>query len=168
MPSSISPTAASTFSSLSDRTKKSRQKSTRKISGLTRIHQLASELTQQDTPAADDIDQVLHINQLCTHFDSIEVPEGDRSHDKSLMAFYTGINALHDKGISSYLQRPCAVCNNTGHAFQDCPLLQKSALVATAYGKLKTKLDNLCRYKYSVNQTLSDPHSPNDVPVNSL
>ena len=84
------------------------------------------------------------------------------------MAFYTGLNALHEKGISSYLQRPCAVCNNTGHAFQGCPLLQNSALVATAYGKLKTKLDNLCRYKDSVNQSLSNPHSTSDVPVHSL
>ena len=111
------------------------------------------------------MEQPLNLNSPCVALDDIHVE--DSSEDKALSALHKGIHAIVYKGVSSCEDRPCAVCGNEGHAFKDCPMLQDAPQVAVAHGKLKARLDNICRQSSVINDSL--PNGPNsDCTVNSV
>ena len=111
------------------------------------------------------MDQPLNLNSLHEVLDDIQVE--DSSQDQALLGPHRGIHAVVSKGVSSYEDRPCAVCGNKGHAFKDCPMSQGAPQVATAHGKLKASLDNICKHSSVIDDSL--PHGPNsDCTVNSI
>merc|ERR1739841_188847 len=71
-----------------------------------------------------------------------------------------GLNQLQPN-LDKYRSFPCAVCNNSGHSFQNCPLLQDTPKVREAYGKLRAYLNRCCNVANKLNKSLSDlPATP--------
>ena len=88
----------------------------------------------------------------------------DGSEDHALYNLEIGLNQLQ-ANLDKYKSFPCAVCNNPGHSFQNCPLLQDTPKVREAYGKLRAYLNRCCNAATKLNKSLSDLPS---VPVQVL
>ena len=82
-------------------------------------------------------------------------PPFDGSEDHALYSLEMGLNQLQSN-LDKYRSFPCAVCNNSGHSFQNCPLLQDTPKVREAYGKLRAYLNRCCNVANKLNKSLSD------------
>ena len=70
-----------------------------------------------------------------------------------------------DKNLDRFHERPCAVCHQTGHSFQQCPLLQNAGRVRDVYGKLVAYLNRFHGVATKLNKSLQDFRS---TPVQEL
>ena len=75
-----------------------------------------------------------------------------------------GFNQLQSN-LDKYRYFPCAVCKNSGHSFQNFPLLQDTPKVREAYGKLRVSLNMCCNVSNKLNKSLSNL---SDAPVQLL
>ena len=79
----------------------------------------------------------------------------DASEDHALYSLGIGLNQLQSN-LDKYRSFPCAVCNNSGHSFQNYPVLQDTPKVREAYGKLRAYLNRCCNVANKLNKSLSD------------
>ena len=88
----------------------------------------------------------------------------DPAENEPLLALEIAIKSI-DKDLNRYTTFPCAVCNNKGHTFQDCPMLQNTPVVRQAYGKLRAYLNKFKSVADKLNLSLEDTRK---LPTNSL
>ena len=97
------------------------------------------------------------VNNLASILDVMQVP-ADGSADTELQLFSTALYQL-DRNLDKFHQRPCAVCHQTGHSFQQCPLLQNAGRVRDVYGKLVAYLNRFHGVATKLNKSLQDYRS---------
>ena len=103
------------------------------------------------------------VNNLTSILDVMQVP-ADGSADTELQLFSTALYQL-DKNLDRFHQRPCAVCHQNGHTFQQCPLLQNASRVRDVYGKLVAYLNRFQGVATKLNKSLQEFRS---TPVQEL
>ena len=84
----------------------------------------------------------------------MQVP-ADGSADHELQLFSTGLYQL-DKNLDRFHERPCAVCQQPGHSFQQCPHLQNAGRVRDVYGKLVAYLNRFHGVATKLNKSLQE------------
>lgn len=86
--------------------------------------------------------------------DHIQVPDNDEE-NHLLCAFAEAIYQL-DQDLNKYTARPCLVCGKPGHSFQECPLVQNSPALRTAYGKFIAYFNRFAQLAKMNNMTLAE------------
>ena len=123
-------------------TRWSDRKPAARTSGTSRLKQLNAMHTESF--------DLLNLHSL---LDTTDI--NDASEDHALYSLGIGLNQLQSN-LDKYRSFPCAVCNNSGHSFQNCPVLQDTPKVREAYGKLRAYLNRCCSVANKLNKSLSD------------
>ena len=100
------------------------------------------------------------IQHVYAIFNDIELPQDDSTEDVPLCQLNSAIMQLTDN-VDRYTQRPCIVCNQTGHSFKDCPAMDNTVKVKEGFGKINAYINNLHRASKKLCQSMTETsHHP--------
>ena len=93
-----------------------------------------------------DLGDADSIAEYALHGINVGSAYGDAADDLQLLTTFIHNVASHIRNNNTRAfdtSRPCAVCGQTGHPFDDCPLLQDKREVTRAYIRIVTALKRL-------------------------